>query len=75
MNDFDESCIMCNGYYVNIGDWISCDICNIWYYRMCVNIQDEEEWCDVSEGFFFLIILLVEWICIVRYYGMGFYRL
>lgn len=52
MNDSDESCTMCNGHYVNIGDWISCDICNIWYHRKCVNIQDEEEWCDVNEGIF-----------------------
>lgn len=48
----DENCTMCNGQYVNGEDWISCDICNLWYHRKCVNIQDEEEWCDVNEGVF-----------------------
>lgn len=48
--DSDENCTMCNGHYVNREDWISCDICNLWYHRKCVNIQDEEEWCGGNEG-------------------------
>lgn len=50
--DSDENCTMCNGHYVNGEDWISCDICNLWYHKKSVNVQGQEEWCGVNEGVF-----------------------
>ena len=41
--DSDENCVVCNGNYVDIEDWISCDTCYLWYHRECANLQDDEE--------------------------------
>ena len=42
VTESDENCAICNRTEIEGEDWISCDICHLWYHRTCVNIDDEE---------------------------------
>jgi hypothetical protein len=46
----DENCAICYKGYVEGEDWIQCDICSLWYHRFCVNLEDGDEWCRLTEN-------------------------
>ena len=41
---------ICYKGYVEGEDWIQCDICSLWYHRFCVNLEDGDEWCRLTEN-------------------------
>lgn len=47
--DTDEKCTVCYKSYVSGEQWISCDLCSLWYHRNCVHLQNEDEWLKYSE--------------------------
>ena len=46
----DENCAICYKSYVEVEDWIQCDICSLWYHRFCVNLEDVDECCRLTEN-------------------------
>lgn len=48
--ELDEKCAICYKGYVEGEDWIQCDLCCKWYHRFCVNLEDSDEWCRMTEN-------------------------
>lgn len=46
----DENCANCYKGYVDGEDWIQCNICSLWYHRFCVNLEDGDEWCRLTDN-------------------------
>ena len=44
----DEHCGICSKLYVEGEQWISCDICEGWYHRMCVNLDEDSAWEELQ---------------------------
>lgn len=40
----DENCTVCNKSYKENEDWISCDLCSLWFHRQCAHLQNDELW-------------------------------
>lgn len=35
-------CPLCKSVYPEGEDWIACDICDLWYDRKCLNLNDDQ---------------------------------
>lgn len=48
MDNTDTVCPLCKTVYAERGDWIACDICDAWYDRRCLQL-DDSQW-EALEG-------------------------
>jgi hypothetical protein len=44
----EDNCGICNRTDVDEED--CCDSCNLWYYRICVDLEDENDWKELTEN-------------------------
>ena len=49
-------CGKCVFEYQEGEEWIQCDICNVWYHRVCAGLESDENWEHVQNA-------EVEWVC------------
>ncbi|CAG2199801.1 PIF1 [Mytilus edulis] len=40
-------CPLCQSVYIDGDDWIACDLCDLWYDRKCLNLNDDQ-WDDLE---------------------------
>jgi len=46
----EDNCGICNRTDVDGEDCICCDSCSLWYHRICVNLEDEKDWKELTEN-------------------------
>ena len=46
-NDSDL-CSICYKGYIDGEEWVSCDVCLLWYHRQCAGVSDDE-WIAMTE--------------------------
>lgn len=46
----EKGCDIWNKAYVGGEDWICCDSCTLWYHIICVNLEDEKDWKELTEN-------------------------
>lgn len=47
MDDTDTVCPLCKTFYAEGEDWIACNLCEAWYDRRCLQL-DDSQWEDLE---------------------------